>query len=276
MTATPPPSPGPDRISPEVVTELRERLTKGDDVVDPKTWAGSIPAAFGIAPRLRIGANRWFNVAWLLPIGWGLLLLAVAAAQHLRSMAAVEAFVHRHPGTGFATTFAAPMPVWLRALHFLNLFFLIFIVRAGVQILADHPRLYWTRHSTPGKEWLRMQKEVPPIPLWTAKQDSRYLSPWIGLPGYRHTIGMARHWHFLSVPFWVGNGLVFVALLFATDQWKRLVPSSWQIVPDAWAVFVHYATFHLPPEPNGFYRYNALHNSRHDHASYDEMRCFAD
>ncbi len=29
-------------------------------------------------------------------------------------------------------------------------------------------------------------------------------------------------------------------------------------MPDAWAVFVHYATFHLPPEPNGFYHYNAL------------------
>jgi sulfoxide reductase catalytic subunit YedY len=36
------------------------------------------------------------------------------------------------------------------------------------------------------------------------------------------------------------------------------VPHSWQIVPDAWAVWVHYATFHLPPEPNGFYHYNAL------------------
>ena len=29
-------------------------------------------------------------------------------------------------------------------------------------------------------------------------------------------------------------------------------------MPDAWAVFVHYATFHLPPEPNGFYHYNPL------------------
>ncbi|WNZ59999.1 hypothetical protein QEG98_28800 [Myxococcus sp. MxC21-1] len=46
--------------------ELRERLTKGEDVVDPKTWAGSIPAALGIAPRLQIGANRWFNLVWLL------------------------------------------------------------------------------------------------------------------------------------------------------------------------------------------------------------------
>ena len=36
------------------------------------------------------------------------------------------------------------------------------------------------------------------------------------------------------------------------------MPNSWRIVPDAWAVFVHYATFHLPPEPNGFYHYNAL------------------
>ena len=41
-------------------------------------------------------------------------------------------------------------------------------------------------------------------------------------------------------------------------HWRRLVPASWQIVPDAWAVFVHYATFHLPPEPNGFYHYNPL------------------
>jgi methionine sulfoxide reductase catalytic subunit len=69
---------------------------------------------------------------------------------------------------------------------------------------------------------------------------------------------MARHWHFLSVLFWVGNGLVFGVLLFATGQWKRLVPNSWQIVPDTWAVFVHYATFHLPAEPNGFYQFNAL------------------
>ena len=36
------------------------------------------------------------------------------------------------------------------------------------------------------------------------------------------------------------------------------MPTSWHIFPDAWAVFVHYATFHLPPEPNGFFHYNAL------------------
>ena len=150
-------------------------------------------------------------------------------------------------------------PAWLRITHYVNFLFLILLVRSGLQILLDHPRLYWNVHCTPGTEWLRFTPiDVPKDRVWTANDDNRYLSPWIGLPGYRHTVGMARHWHFLSVLFWVGNGLIFVALLFGTTQWRRLVPTSWSVVPDAWAVFVHYATFHLPPEPNGFYRYNAL------------------
>jgi methionine sulfoxide reductase catalytic subunit len=150
-------------------------------------------------------------------------------------------------------------PAWLRVTHYVNFLLLILLIRSGLQILADHPRLYWNVHCTPGTEWLRLTSiDVPKDRLWTAKDDSRHLSPWVGLPGYRHTIGMARHWHFLSVLFWVGNGLVFMVLLFGTGQWRRLVPNSWQIIPDAWAVFVHYATFHLPPEPNGFYHYNAL------------------
>jgi thiosulfate reductase cytochrome b subunit len=150
-------------------------------------------------------------------------------------------------------------PAWLRITHYVNFLFIVLLVRSGLQILADHPRLYWNVHCTPGTEWLRLTPtEVPTDRVWTAKDESRYLTPWIGLPGYRHTIGMARHWHFLSVLFWVGNGLVFVILLLWTGQWKRLVPTSWQIVPDAWAVFVHYATLHMPAEPNGFYDYNAL------------------
>ncbi len=150
-------------------------------------------------------------------------------------------------------------PSWLRITHFVNFLFLVLLIRSGLQILADHPRLYSRIHCTPGTEWIRFTPtEVPRDRIYTAKDDCVYLSPWIGLPGRRHTIGMARHWHFLSVLFWVGSGVTFVVLLFATDQWKRLVPTSWQIVPDAWAVFVHYATLHLPPEADGFYRYNAL------------------
>ncbi|MGE5498585.1 MAG: molybdopterin-dependent oxidoreductase [Syntrophothermus sp.] len=150
-------------------------------------------------------------------------------------------------------------PLWLRVTHYINFLLIILLIRSGLQILADHPRLYWELHCTPGSEWARFTPvKLPKEEVWTAKQDSRYLSPWIGLPGRRHTIGMARHWHFLSVLFWVLNGAVFIVLFFTTPHWQRLIPASWSIFPDAWAVFTHYATLQLPPEPNGFYHYNAL------------------
>ena len=252
-----PQPPRPERVTPEAVRDLREQLTEGEDVVDPKAWAGSIPAAFGIAPRLRVGANRWFNLVWLLPIGWVFLLVGVAAAQYLRGLPAVEEFVRQHPGTGFAAPFATAMPAWLRAQHFLNLFFLIFIIRAGLQILADHPRLYWTRHSTPGKEWLRMQKEVPDVPLWTAKQDSLTLPRHLGLPGIRHSIGLARWWHLGVDTLWLANGLVFYALLFTTGEWRRIVPTSGQVFPDAASVLVQYLSLSWPTN-DGWVAYNGL------------------
>lgn len=187
------------------------------------------------------------------------LLLAVAAAYIQCGAVGLPALPSNPvpiPGT-----FVEPhgFPPWLRVTHYVNFLFLVLLVRSGLQILMDHPRLYWNVHCTPGTEWLRLTPvEVPKDRVWTAKQDSRFLTPWIGLPGYRHTIGIARHWHFLSALFWVGNGAAYVVLLFLTPHWRRLVPTAWQIVPDAWADFVHYVTFHLPPEPNGFYHYNAL------------------
>lgn len=248
---------GHDRVSPGAMAELRTRLTRGEDAVDPKTWAGSIPAAFGITPRLRVGTSRWFNLIWLLPIGWGALLLGVATAQYLRGIPVVEAFVRAHPGIGFATPFASPMPAWLRVQHFLNLFFLIFIIRAGLQILADHPRLYWTRHSTPGREWLRMQKEVPPVRLWTAKQDSLTLPPHLGLPGVRHSIGLARWWHLGVDTLWLANGIVFYVLLFTTGEWRRIVPTNWQVFPDAASVLLQYLSLNWPAN-DSWVAYNGL------------------
>jgi DMSO/TMAO reductase YedYZ molybdopterin-dependent catalytic subunit/thiosulfate reductase cytochrome b subunit len=150
-------------------------------------------------------------------------------------------------------------PSWIGITHYVNLLFMVLLARSGLQILMDHPRLYWNVHCTPGSEWVRFTPvQVPLDRLYTAKDDARYLSPWIGLPGGRHTLGLARHWHFVSALFWVVNGAIYVTLLFKTGHWRRIVPTSWRLIPDAWAMFVHYATFHLPPEPNGFYQYNAL------------------
>lgn len=150
-------------------------------------------------------------------------------------------------------------PAWIRLTHFVNFFLMVMLVRSGLSILVDHPRLYWNDHCTPGSDWLRFTPiEVPKDRVWTAKDDSRYLTPLLGLPGYRHTVGIARYWHFLAAFFWLANGLVFVTLLFLTNQWQRLVPVDLQIFLDAWNVMVHYATFHLPVEPDGFYKYNPL------------------
>jgi DMSO/TMAO reductase YedYZ molybdopterin-dependent catalytic subunit/thiosulfate reductase cytochrome b subunit len=239
------------------VSDFRRQLTKGEDIIDPRTFAGSVPAAFGIAPRLRLGVGRWFNLIWLLPIGWVVLLAGVAAAQYLRGLPAIQAFVGRHPGTGFAHQFGTEIPAWLRAQHFLNLFFLVFIIRAGLQILADHPRLYWTRHCTPGKEWLRAQKAVPDVPLWTAKQDSITLPKHVGLPGIRHSIGLARWWHLGVDTLWLANGLVFYALLFATGEWRRIVPTSWDIFSDAASVLLQYLSLSWPAN-DSWVAYNGL------------------
>jgi hypothetical protein len=55
-------SSAPAEISPDEVRSFRSQLTLGEDVVDPQTWAGSIPQVQGIAPRVRIGKSRWFNL----------------------------------------------------------------------------------------------------------------------------------------------------------------------------------------------------------------------
>jgi sulfoxide reductase catalytic subunit YedY len=150
-------------------------------------------------------------------------------------------------------------PGWIRWTHFFNFLFLSMLVRSGLSILADHPRLYWNDNCTPGSEWIRFTPVKLPIKeRWTAKDDARYVSPLLALPGYKHTVGMARSWHFLNVYGFILTGIVFVIGLCTTDQWLRLVPTSPAVLTTAWATFVHYATFTFPPEPNGFYGYNAL------------------
>ena len=44
------------------------------------------------------------------------------------------------------------------------------------------------------------------MPYYTAKDDSVTISDWLGLPGIRHSGGLARWWHFACALFWILNG----------------------------------------------------------------------
>jgi sulfoxide reductase catalytic subunit YedY len=243
--------------TPAAVDEYRARLSRGENVIDPETWAGALPAAEGVPPRVRIGRERWLNLLWLLPVGFVVLIVAVAAAKGLRNIPAVQRFIARNPGTVVPPGTRPGLSWWQDAQHFLNAFFMIFIIRAGLQILADHPRLYWTRHSTPGREWFRFQRPVPEEPLWTAKQDSVSLPRHVGLPGLRHSIGLARWWHLGTDVLWLANGVIFYVLLFSTGQWRRLVPTTWEVFPAAASVLIQYLSLNWPTE-HSWIAYNGL------------------
>ncbi len=251
------PAPAPSEVNPESLRALRSRLTEGEDVVDPNTWAGSVPAQSGIAPRVRVGGSRWFNLLWLVPIGFLALIVGVAVAKELRGLGSVQSFIERSPGTVEPPKGQEGIPAWVGWQHFLNLFMMTFIIRSGIQIMTDHPRLYWTRHSTPGKEWFRFQKQVPDDPLWTAKQDSVSLPGQIGLPGIRHSIGLARWWHLGLDVLWLVNGAVFYVMIFATGHWQRLVPMSWDHLPNAASVALQYLSLDWPTD-DGWVAYNSL------------------
>jgi len=192
----------------------------------------------------------------MIPISAAGLVIIIAVAQSLRELPAIQAFIRAYPGIAQAApSVESGFPRWLQVQHFLNMLFMMFIIRAGIQILADHPRLYWNRHCTPGTEWFRFQKPVPKDRMWTAKDDSVTLPSWLGIPGLRHTIGLARWWHFSVDLLWMLNGIAFYVLLFATDQWRRLVPLTWEVFPNALSTAIQYASLNFPVD-QGWTRYN--------------------
>ncbi len=101
---------------------------------------------------------------WALPLGFLLAVIGVVVAQALRELPPVQDFVLRYPGVPpSVVSVNAGFPAWLRLEHFLNFLFMAFIIRAGIQVLADHPRLYWKRDCTPVSEWFHFQKAVPTV-----------------------------------------------------------------------------------------------------------------
>ena len=120
-------------------------------------------------------------------------------------------------------------PFWLRFAHFINIVFIILLIRSGIEILSALPKLYWNDHARPGTEWIKFTKKKfsPDFKkrTWISLEEEESFSSWIALPGHKN-LGIGRHWHFLSIIFWISNGAAYYILLFTSGEWQRLIPTS--------------------------------------------------
>lgn len=173
--------------------------------------------------------SRWFRLVWVIPLAVVLLAAVVLGAQWLRTLPEVQSFLTDYPGhverdepQGF--------PVWVQWSHFLNLLLIVLIVRSGWHVRTrQRPPAYWTRNN----QGLVRTKGKP---------TKISLDLWLHLS--------------LDV-LWLINGLVFYILLFATGQWQRIVPATWEHIPNALSAALQYASLDWPHE-NAWVSYNSL------------------
>lgn len=175
--------------------------------------------------------SRRSKLYWGVPVVLVGLVLLVLLAKWLVGLDTVVVFLREYPGHSNLPD-GAPVgfPAWLGWQHFLNGFFLLLIIRSGWQVrTTTRPSGRWTRNN---KGFLRTKR--PPV-----------------------TITLELWFHLLLDALWIINGIVFVILLFATGQWMRIVPTSWDVFPNAVSAALQYASLNWPTE-NGWINYNAL------------------
>ncbi len=102
-----------------------------------------------------------------------------------RAAGGTRKYSFHHADGDAAIWFAA----WIRITHYVNFLFLVLLIRSGVQILMDHPRLYWNVHCTPGTEWIRFTADAvhcwpPAAAHWRRK---------VPLPVVRLLLPRGRH-----------------------------------------------------------------------------------
>jgi len=144
-------------------------------------------------------------------------------------------------------------PWWVVITHFVNIFFMVLLFRSGLEVLSAFPKFYWHDDCPPGREWLRLSKKMYAADSrrpWSSMDEEESWSPLIALPG-RKNLGLGRHWHFLSVQFWILTGVVYVTMVFASGYWHYLIPTSWSIIPDSIRSIGTYLQFHLPAKIPG-------------------------
>ncbi|WP_167138517.1 cytochrome b/b6 domain-containing protein [Diaminobutyricimonas sp. TR449] len=176
-------------------------------------------------------ASPWFKLVWIAPAGIILLLAVVLGAQALRSSDVGQDFLTSYPGESHLPEWApVGFPAWLAWQHGINAFLMVFIIKSGWMVrTTQRPSMYWTRNNSGPIRTKNPPKKLS-IDLW---------------------------FHITTDTLWVLNGIVFFVLLFSTGQWTRIVPTSWDVFPNAISAAIQYASLNWPTE-DGWVNYNAL------------------
>ncbi len=189
--------------------------------------ASTRPGDSSRATRFTLGKQNLIWLAVILVAG----VIAIFAAQWFRGLEPVVAFEARYPGTA-PTPEGTPVgiPDWARWQHFFNAFLMVLVLRTG---------------------WIIRRAERPPV-FWMRKD--RGLAR---LSGRKVRLGIFHWAHLVLDALLVLNGVIYLVLLFATDQWMRIVPTSWEVLPNAASALLQYISLEWPTE-NPWVYYNAL------------------
>ncbi|GAB47723.1 molybdopterin-dependent oxidoreductase [Mobilicoccus pelagius] len=148
-------------------------------------------------------------------------------------------------------------PVWLRVEHFLNLVFVSFLIRSGIEILGTYPKLYRSQHTVPGTAWAQFTvQSQAKHKYYTVGGEYDDYSPRLSMPG-KGMLGLGRYWHFMTVTFFVITWVAYLVLLFGTGQWRRYIPTDLGVVAQAGRDMIAYLAFTVPHAPEGL-PFNAI------------------
>ncbi len=159
--------------------------------------------------------------------GLGLLFaafMAVVAVRWLLSTEPLQDFLQTYPGEyHLPETAPVGIPAWIGWQHFFNVFLMVLIIRSGLQVRTEkRPTAFWTPRNKP-----------------------------------KGKISLALWFHQGLDILWLVNGAIFVVLLFVTGQWMRIVPTSWEVFPNALSAVLQYISLDWPTE-NGWVNYNSV------------------
>src|SRR5690606_24461718 len=154
-------------------------------------------------------------------------LIAVAGVFLVRaflSLSFMQDFLAAYPGEYHPAVDVEPgFAPWVGWQHFFNMFLMVLIIRSG----------------------LRVRSEKRPTAFWTARGRAK------------SKISLTLWFHQALDLLWIINGVIFVVLIITTGHWARIVPTSWEVFPNALSAGLQYVSFDWPTD-NGWVNYNSL------------------